>query len=107
MVQPCQLHQQREHQLGLARPEPYAVTNSFHWNGAVGWEEPIRTGWATGYRSAAVHWGEGRKGNYYVIGAHFEWDTRYGEHFLGYTPTTGCNLGFSFRTGDYERKASV
>lgn len=71
-------------------------TNSFHWNGAVGWEEPIRTGWATGYRSAAVHWGEGTRGNYYVIGTHFDWDTRYGEHFLGYTPTTGCNLGFFF-----------
>lgn len=62
-------------------------TNSFHWNGSA-WEAPIRTGWATGYRSAAVHWGEGTKGNYYVIGAHFNWDTRYGEHFLGYTPTT-------------------
>lgn len=23
-------------------------TNSFHWNGAIGWEAPIRTGWATG-----------------------------------------------------------
>jgi hypothetical protein len=71
-------------------------TNSFHWDGAVGWEPTIRTGWATGYRSAAVHWGEGRKGNYYVIGSHFDWDKVYGEHFLGYTPTTGCNLSFFF-----------
>ena len=61
-----------------------------------GWEEPLRTGWATTYRSAAVHWGEGTRGNYYVLGAHYECDRRYGEHFLGYTPTTGCNLSFFF-----------
>lgn len=62
-------------------------TNSFHWNSRVGWEAPS---------SAAVHYGEGVKGGYYVIGAHYRWDTRYGEIFLGYTPTTGCNLSFFF-----------
>jgi hypothetical protein len=71
-------------------------TNSFHWNGSVGWEPTIRTGWEDSYRSAAVHWGEGVKGNYYVIGHHFNWDTTYGEHFLGQTPTTGCNLDYFF-----------
>ena len=71
-------------------------TNSFHWDGRVGWESPIRTGWATTYRSAAVHWGEGVRGNYYVIGAHYDWDATYGEHFLGYTPTTGSHLDVFF-----------
>ena len=71
-------------------------TNSFHYNGKTGWEPTIRTGWEWGYRSAAVHWGEGFRGNYYVIGHHFEYVQPYGEHFLGHTPTTGCNIGFFF-----------
>lgn len=51
---------------------------------------------AMGFRSAAVHWGEGLKGGYYVIGHHFEWIHPYGEHFLGYTPITHCNLSHFF-----------
>jgi hypothetical protein len=71
-------------------------TSSHHWNSRSGWEPPIHTGWATGNRSGAVHYGEGLKGGYYVIGVHHSWNSQYGEIFLGYTPTTGCNLGFFF-----------
>lgn len=71
-------------------------TNSFHRHSKTGWQDPIRTGWQWTYRSAAVHWGEGMGGGWYVIGHHFEWIHPYGEILLGTTPTTGCNLGYFF-----------
>jgi hypothetical protein len=70
-------------------------TNSFHYN-RNGWQPVIRTGWEWGYRSAAVHWGEGRGGGWAVTGHHFEYTWPYGEYLLGRTYTTGCNPGFFF-----------
>lgn len=72
------------------------LTNSFHWNSKSGWQEPVRTGWQWGYRSGAVHWFEGMSGGWYVIGHHFRWIQPYGEHFMGYTPTTNCKLEYFF-----------
>lgn len=56
----------------------------------------IQTGWEYGFRSAAIHAWEGRKGGYYVIGKHWKWTSGYGSLYLGTTTATGCNLGFFF-----------
>ncbi|QYF95561.1 hypothetical protein KY495_10655 [Massilia sp. PAMC28688] len=71
-------------------------TSSHHWNSRTGWEKPIHTGWESSNHSGAIHWGEGLKGGYYVIGVHHSWNSHYGEIFLGYTPATHCSIGFFF-----------
>jgi hypothetical protein len=71
-------------------------TSSSHYNYRTArWQPAIITGWEWTYRSAAVHWGEGYSGGWYVEGNHWRY-MPYGMWKLGQTRTTGCNLGFFF-----------
>lgn len=67
-------------------------TSSHHRHAWWGWEKPVRTGWQWTDRSAAVHWGEGLAGGFYVQGRHYESMQPYGEYFLGYSQATDCNF---------------
>ncbi len=72
-------------------------TFSQHYNFRTGaWEPVLSTGWEYTYRSAAVHWGEGFSGNYFVQGDHYMWISGYGTLYLGKTQTQNCNLGYFF-----------
>lgn len=70
-------------------------TNSHHYKNGK-WEPVVQTGWEFTYRSAAVHWGEGFSGGYFVVGNHYRWMPGYGEHRFGHTETNNCNLGYFF-----------
>lgn len=69
-------------------------TNSSHWKN--GWDAGASTGWEYGFRSAAVHWGEGLKRGYIVYGNHYRFIPGYGTQYMGRTQTDNCNLGFFF-----------
>lgn len=72
-------------------------TYSYHYNYRAGrWEQTLATGWENTFRSAAVHWGEGFSGGYYVVGDHYTWVSGYGLLYLGRTQTNNCNLGYFF-----------
>ena len=60
------------------------------------WEPMLSTGWEYTYRSAAIHWGEGFRGGYYVVGDHYMWVTGYGTLYMGRSQTAGCNLSSFF-----------
>lgn len=73
-------------------------TNSHHWDyQKFGWERAVVTGWEYTFRSAAVHWGEGFRGDYYVWGDHWIYDPRRrSEIYLGNSEASNCNLKFFF-----------
>lgn len=72
-------------------------TDSYHYDFQGNyWEPRLSTGWEYTFWSKAVHWGEGFRGGYYVVGDHFMWVDGYGVLYLGRTPTDNCNLGFFF-----------
>ena len=77
-------------------------TNTYHFNNATGaWDNGESTGWVNSFRAAAVHWGEGVSGGYYVVGDHWQWDPYYGDWLLGRTTATDCNLSQFFPTWAY------
>jgi hypothetical protein len=69
-------------------------TDSYHRKDV--WEPVLRTGWEYGFRSAAVHWGEGLSGGWYVVGDHYQWVSGRGTLHLGRTQADGCNPGDSW-----------
>ncbi len=60
------------------------------------WEQILSTGWEETYRSAAIHWGEGFRGQYTVFGDHYMWVNGYGLLYMGRTQTNNCNLAYFF-----------
>lgn len=70
-------------------------TSSYHRKNGV-WDSGASTGWVYSFRAAAVHWGEGTSGGYYVVGDHWRWISYYGTQTLGRTYATDCNLSYFF-----------
>ena len=72
-------------------------TDGFHYKFQQrAWEPRISTGWEWTYRSAAMHWGEGFNGGYYVYGNHYRYVPNVGQIFLGRTATDNCNISYFF-----------
>ena len=72
-------------------------TYGYHFDYYRGaWEPTLATGWEYTYRSAAIHWGEGFRGGYYVVGDHYMWISGYGTLYMGRSQTDNCNLGYFF-----------
>jgi hypothetical protein len=67
------------------------ATESWHYlNGTL--VHLVGSGWATTWRSAGVHWGEGR-GGYQVIGYHHIWrDGAEKDSLLGTTNVKDCSI---------------
>jgi hypothetical protein len=71
-------------------------TDSYHHKD--GWEPVLRTGWEYGFRSAAVHWGEGLSGGWHVVGEHYQWVSGRGTIHLGRSQADNCNAGAAWPT---------